>query len=448
MGVREESRMRLLDAALALLCRNAVRGIEKLLSPEALQDATRAQPGAQGVSRHTVYRLWPDRSDIVMDAARHVADPAVYEDLAAFAMATNAYADLMRDQELRRQVRGELDDDSKKAIVRDGFHEVLDMSFKMDLEARGMPASWALQGAALTSSPLWRGPRPDAAAEATGRAILAARAAFAADVNERWSGLFRGAMAVIGRRPRPNMTVERVVQLMLNLYDGSLQNLFVDPQLNAPEIGEERRRELLDETIHEAVEAIFELAWVYTEPGYLEDPRRPTDSSQDNLEMFDRVVSTATDLYAQDATHVVQPKEAAARANVTEQAASVLFPDPGDLADSVVRGLVASAGLEFSESQMLDLRPMIRSVLTRVHQAVTSHPGAITATRSHPPTHPGSPQPFLDELTGAIAGALRSPKINCPNPEETANTLMKAALAVGDEAVAPMLKVIPPADAT
>jgi hypothetical protein len=318
----------------------------------------------------------------------------------------------------------------------------------MDLESMGTPAGWALQGAALTSSPLWRGPRPEATAEAIGRIVLATRAAFYAGVNERWSGLFRGAMAVFGRRPRSNMTVEQVVQLMLNLYEGCLLQLFVDPHLNDPGIAEEWRNELLDDAIRRAAEAMFELAWVYTEPGYLEDPRRPTDSRRDNLTMFDRIVSTATELYAQDTAQVVQPGEAAARADVTDQAASVLFPDPGDLADSVVRGLVASAGLEFSESHVTDPRPMIRSVLTRVHQAATTHPAAIAAAQSHPPTHPGNPQPFLHELTGAIAGALRSPTIRCQDPEETASSVMKMALAVGDDAVALILRQIPSTDTT
>lgn len=444
--VREDSRRCLLDAALELLCRDAVNGIEKLLTPEALQEATRAQVGAQGVSRHTAYRLWPNRSDMVIDVAQHVADPAVNGDLDAFEKMTTAYAVVMRDQEQRRQEQDAAEEESKKAAAREGFHQVLGMAFAMELGEAGMAASWVLHSAALTSSPVWQGPRPGATAEMTGRAILAARSAYVADVNERWSSLFRGAMAAFGRRPRPHMTVERIVQLMLNQYDGSLHNMLVDSQLNRSDISEQWRHELLHRAIHEAVDAIFELGWMYTEQGYLSDPRRPSDSNQNNVAIFERIVSAASNLYELNPGRPVDPKEAAARADESEEAASVLFPDSGDLADSVLRGLVASSGIEFSGSQTVDPRPLISSVLTRVHRAATNHPAAVTTAKSRTPTHPAGSKPFLDELTDAIAGALRSPKIRCEDPEQTANLLMTMALGVGDDMVRSMLEIIPAAD--
>lgn len=60
MPVRAESEARLLEASVEVLSLEAVGGLQKLLTPEAIQAATRTRPGAQGVSRHTAYRRWPD----------------------------------------------------------------------------------------------------------------------------------------------------------------------------------------------------------------------------------------------------------------------------------------------------------------------------------------------------------------------------------------------------
>jgi hypothetical protein len=213
------------------------------------------------------------------------------------------------------------------------------------------------------------------------------------------------------------------------MFEGCVLRLYVEPELNDPNISDERRRELLEQAVSVASEAMVELAWAYTEPGSLRDPRRPADDGNRKiLENFDRLVAAAAELYAGNGEPVIEPAKAALKAEVPKDVATMLFPDAGDLVDSTLRGLLAAAGLEFSQSGIHDPTLMTQSVLRRLNITARSHPRAIAAARAHRPVQPAGAIPLLDELADAIAGALAAPEFICADPAGTARSLVQLAL--------------------
>src|SRR5262249_2254565 len=140
----------------------------------------------------------------------------------------------------------------------------------------------------------------------------------------------------------------------------------------------------------------------------------------------------------------VDPEAAADGADLPPEAAIVLFPDPGDLVDSVLRRLVSPPGRALSTSTTENPIPLVRSVLGQLSLVAHSHPGAVAAARQHPPTRPGDATALLYELTSSIANALGSPTVDCADPVETAGTLTQLALAgeSGWDAVEAILKLL------
>lgn len=420
MAVNDESQTRLLEAATTLLCREAIGGVRELFKAEAIARATRTPEHPKGLSRHTVYRLWPDRRQATVDVAVHVADLhfGLAED--GYAAATKRFVQVLEETSVE-----ELDSETMRAK----FSEVLSATFDSQFTLVRIPTGWVLHAAALTSSPLWKGPRPDYVVEGLGRDILAARAALYVDATERWVALFQGVLAIFRRRPRSTVTVETIIRLMHCMFEGCVLRLYVEPELNDPNISEERRRELFEQAVSVASDAMVELAWAYTEPGSLRDPRRPADDGNRKiLESFDRLVAAATSLYAGNGEPVIEPAAAALKAGVSKDVAAMLFPDAGDLVDSTLRGLLAAVGLEFSQSGIHDPTLMIQSVLRRLNITARSHPRAIAAAKVRRPIQPADSVPLLDELADAIAGALAAPEFICADPARTAQSLVQLAL--------------------
>lgn len=410
MKVRPKSRKRLLNAAVSILCRDPIKAVAGLLKPDDLKK--RSMQLGEKVSRQTAYRLWPDRNQAVLAAARHVTDPEKNGAQADLEAAVLLYGRAASDP------GADVSNDDQQAL----FRQVLVENFMRQFDAPSVPVGWLLHGAALTSSPLWRGERPDQDDETIGRLVLDARGALVEHVAEIWAGLLSEAMAAYGRRPKGDYTVENIVKVMYCMFDGCLLHLFVDPRLNDPRISEQRRLERRDAAISAAADAMVQLAWAYTEPGSLADPRRP--SSEGVEDVFEDLVDDAAALYASGAHKVVHPDEVAAVRGRPADVATELFPGPGDVADSVLRRLVAPAGPTFSTAGI----PMVRSVLVRLHRTVATHPQVFEVAKSHPPTSPTGTEPFLRELADAIAEALQTPGVECPQPHVSAQELIDLAL--------------------
>jgi len=241
-------------------------------------------------------------------------------------------------------------------------------------------------------------------------------------------------MADFQRRPRSGLSVEQIVKLMYSFFDGLILRAFIDPELNDPAISENHRARLLDEFIELASAALFDFAWSYTEPGSLVDPRRPDPTSGDvNTQIFDALVASAAELYRVPKVVVVEPEDAALSAGIPVEAAILLFPTRAELADSVLRFLVATAGVDFGQSGVIHPGAMITAALKKLNNAAISHRGVIAVARREDPSTPSGTTPVLVELRQAIAGSLLSPKIHTSaDPDKVAKGLVEEALR-GDE---------------
>jgi hypothetical protein len=202
--------------------------------------------------------------------------------------------------------------------------------------------------------------------------------------------------------------VRDIVLLLECMFDGSVLRLFVDGEI--VRWGEEGDPPALDsdklsQTIAKVCDAMFDIAWACSEPGLLADPRRlhPTDP---RAETIDGIVVHATERYAAAAGDevVVEPVEAARAAGTDEELARQVFPDAGDLADSVLRNVVGQAE-EIGHWKVRDPGPWIESILRVLSSASTSHAAAVVASQSHPPTRPPEAY-FIEELKQTIAGLL------------------------------------------
>jgi hypothetical protein len=410
MTVRGESRAKVLGAAVKLLCRCAVEGVGRMLSPDELARFMSTRPEAERVSRQTIYRMWGDRNVAIRELAAHVTDPESSGAKADLAAAEGVY-------DLAEQITADVSTEDQQEL----FLAVLSENFERQFGAETMAAGWILHSAALTSSPLWRGEPPDAEALEVGRELLAARGRSFEHIAEIWTGLLREAMAAFGRRPRDGYDVEDIVRVMHSTFDGSLLHIFVDPRLNDPDIGDEARDDLRARAIRDAAQAMVALAWAYSEPGSLDDPRRP-DPPNPGRE-FEDLVDRAANLYA-DGHREVSPEHVASVAGVPLERVRVLFPTPSDLADSVVRRLVAPAGSSLSTAG----QGMITSVLGRLEQAARTHPHAFAVAGAEAPQLPPGGEPFLRELTTSIARALPRPRGVATSAWETADDLVGRAL--------------------
>lgn len=439
--MRATSKAQLLDAGLVLLSSDAVGGVQKLLSPEALQQKTRESDG-DGVSRHTAYRLWEDRGEAVIDLARHVAEinAAGNREVFAEVLAIQVAFLTRYDDEGRFVV------DMDRDTMRAGLREMNRGIFEGQLAANEVPATWTLHGAALTSSRLWRGRPPDDELARVGHEVLLARGGFYTEVKRLWSEVYDGLLSWWGRRIRPDHRVEALTDLVVALFDGLMLQMFVDPDLNdvddSPE-GERRRGDRARRRIDDASDGIFEVFWAYSEPA-IRDPRRATSVLGD--EAFDRLVATAAERSAGEPGSPLLVADVAAQAQVPAGAAAGAFPEAGDLADSVLRRLIAPSGLELGVAAPMTPVPLIELALRRTHRVARERPALVAAARGDL----GGGPSFLAELREATTEALGSPGVACPKPGETADLLVDLTLDREDrwgnvETLLSVLAASPPA---
>ena len=420
--VRRLSEQRLLRSGVRALNTRALDGIRRVLGPDALEAAS-TEGGRATVSRHSAYRLWPQRDKAVVDVARHILDVDEFS-RNGLTSAIEAYAKAIEDHVENHQSASGLEKEQHREV----FQQVLRADFSVQLRSPGRMAAWLLQVSAMTCSPVWKGSHPDGASQELGREILAVRARFNEAAIDEWAVLLRGAMALFGRRPRRDASVREIVRLMYCMFDGSFLRLFVDSGLNDAPEGEREVR--LQQAITRACDAMFEIAWAYSEPGLLADPRRPEESGDPWAGRFDRIVSLAAASYEHlPPGQVVDPEVAATDAGQSTEVGLGFFPTPGDLADSVLRSLVGPQEGEPGEWTVEDAAPWITSTLEVLSDTATSHPAVVAASVATPPTHPSEATSFIAELTQTIGGLLEgSRSLRSDNPYVEATHLVELAL--------------------
>jgi hypothetical protein len=390
-------------------------------------DALRSQLNASvlsavaPVSRDTAYRVF--RNDPRHD---NVADAIVAAvSLAANDPAWTGYFDAMRDGMGAYQIAGDTTRDDESPVAA-AVKAALRANFEAQFRAPGMPVSWLLHAAALTCSDAWKGEPPAVEDVALGRELLEHRRAFYDDVTDQLVSFFTVVMSDMGRRPRAGIDPATVIKLLHALSDGAVLRCLIEPGAIDGEL---------------VAEAMYLLAEMFTEEGPLADPRRPDDERGGKI--FDRVVEAAADLWRTQPEVTVEA--AAERGDVPLDAACLLFPAVGDLADSLIRTRVVGAG--FTQLGMMpddaraaeQLAGLVRELQNLRHFA-DELPHAVEATRQHPPRRT---VPFVEDFVDNESRVVDALGVT-PNPTQLVRDLVTFASrgSAGWPAVTALLRTL------
>lgn len=388
-----------------------VAGRERLLN--SALDTLRSQLNASvlsalaPVSRDTAYRVFrgdPDHPNvtdaIVAEVSRAAHDPAWTGYYEALRNTIGAYQAVTLGDD------GIGDRPAARRPVVTAVKAGLQANFEAQFRAPGLPVSWLLQSAALTASDAWEGDPPSDDDAALGKELLEHRRAFYSDVTEQLRGFLTVAMSDIGRRPRAGVEPDTVVKLLHALNDGAVLRCLIDPGALQPDL---------------VAEAMYLLAEALTEEGPLVDPRRPDDER--GGELFDRLLAAAADLWREQREVTIEA--AAEHADVPLDAACLLFPTVGDLADSLVRSRVVGGG--FTDLGVLPkdaevgehLMGMV-SGLQNLRDFADELPFAVDAAQRHPPRRTS---PFVDDFVDNESRVLAALDVT-PNPTRLVHDLV------------------------
>lgn len=440
MPVRDVSKEQLLQAGVRLLTSGAVVGVQKLLTPEALQEGSRRDHG-NGVSRHTAYRLWDNRGEAVADIARHAVQQSASHAWSSFVdeltrkidalWAAELAVEKLREDEIRNgawaaDAADRWAPELVHARLREAYRELTRDSVRRDLGSDEVAAGWALHCAAISSSFPWTGAPPSDGLAGVGLDILEARARSFEAASAVWADALGPLLAWWGRTLREGHDIGVLVRLMSGMHDGLVLQLFADPVFFDSGRSDDDRHRVVAERIDLVCDALFELVWHHTEQGR-HDPRRAGLDPR-AARRFDAIVESAMDLYWFAPHAIVGTTTAAYRAKVDFDHARAVFPSAGDLAESVLRRLVAPAGIDLRLSRRVNPAPLVDLLLRRLHRVVTRHPGLLRAVRHFPPTPVDGAPTILDELQVAVAEALSADTVVCPKPERTARLLLQLTL--------------------
>jgi AcrR family transcriptional regulator len=325
------------------------------------------------VSRDTAYRVFRDD-----ESGEPVTDAIV----AAVAAAAHDTAWSGTEATLRQALEtytAHVNSGSDPATTLIAFIRV---SFEEQFRSPGQPVAWILQAAALTGSKAWKGDPPPDDSVALARKILDERRAFYETWEEQMASFFVLAMSEARRRPR--IDPRAIMALLHSLMDGAVLRHLIDPDSIPLDL---------------AAEAMYCLGLAFTEEGPTDDPRKPEDER--NQAVFDRLLQAAAALWR--SRPEVGVDEAAAHAGVAPEAANLLFPDVGDLADSLIRAHVVAGGFVDLGPFPTPLKarqhlPGLVSELQRIRNLAAEIPHAMAATQRHHPTRSKS---FADEFVSA-----------------------------------------------
>lgn len=332
------------------------------------------------VSRDTAYRVFRDES-----AGGSVADAIVEAVADAVHEAAWAGHSVAMEGVLEAYMAGVNAGEEPLRILSTALERMFDAQFR----SPGVAAAWLLQSAAFTSSPAWQGDPPDQASAALGRKILDLRRDFYDDLGDQLLEFFTAAMSAFGRRPRQGMDPPTIVALMHCLLDGLVMRRLIDPKAISPEL---------------AAEAIYLLGMALTGAGPPDDPRRPDDER--NVDLYHRLVQSGHDLW-QDRPDVTVDDVAIA-AGVSAEAARLLFPQIGDLADSLLRTRVLFGGFvdlgSFPDPERAQQHlPSLVAELQRLQEFADTVPHAVAVAKAH---RPSLSRPFVEDFVDCESGVI------------------------------------------
>jgi hypothetical protein len=355
----------LIAAGRQRLLTRGVDGLRALLNASVL---SREAP----VSRDTAYRVF--RGDAGDESVADAIVTAVADACGDLAWAGAASAQAAAMQAYAANVNA--GNDPTQTLI-----ETLRATFEEQFRSPGLAAGWLLQAAALTGSEAWQGDPPAAEDADVAARILALRRELYVTLEERLSSFITMAVSELGRRPRRGMDPRAIVRLVHCLLDGAVLRRLIDPDSMPPEL---------------AAEGMFLLGLAFSEVGPADDPRKPDDERSQAL--YHRLVQAAATSW--QSRPEVTVEEASAAAGVPVEAATLLFPDIGDLADSVLRSRVVAGGFvdlgPFPDvTRVRQHLPVLASELKRLRDLADTIPHVVTVSQQHPPQRS---KPFVDDF--------------------------------------------------
>jgi hypothetical protein len=314
------------------------------------------------------------------------------------------------------------------------FEAALVEAMAADIEAQfsslGGPVGWIFHAAAITASPAWKGGGELSEDDRRlAEELLAIRAQFYENMSDTLLPILVAAMSLIGRRPRRGLDPSQILAVLHAMVDGTVLRRYIDPSA-------------LDSTL--VAEAMYAVAFAFTEEGALVDPRRPQDP--EGQRTFDRMVACAATSWLDDTSRTIETT--ATEAGVAAEAARLMFPSVADLADSVIWTQVLGAGPLTSSIELGEdgsTRPgaelaMTFGLLRRLRETADTLPGAHAVIRAD---RPRLGIGIRTQLEREVAEVLRC---YCPGvePGVTAVELVTAALAgeAGWSTVSSLMRVL------
>lgn len=391
-------------AGLQRLLAHGVDGLRALLNASVLSRDS-------SYSRDTAYRVFRDDrrggGDRVTDAI-----------ITAVAAATSEWSEDSYDAAQGRALAAYQASATQGADGVTSVIAALEAVFDAQFGSPSLAVGWVLDAAVLTASPAWKGDPPPPGDVEVARAVLEHRKVLYQRRAEQLVVLAHIVMSELGRRPRAGVDPRDVVVLTHAMLDGAILRRIIEP-------------DAVPATLF--AEGLYRLWLAFSEPGTHVDPRRPDDER--DRRTFDLLLDGAAELWRVSVPSVPVPlpvpvtvDAAAGRASVPPEAAARLFPELGDLADSLLRARVVGGGFidvsaepDATESRQHVL--VLVSQLQRLRDLADSLPRVVAAARKHPPTRS---RPFLDDLVdnhSRVVGALGL----APHPRDLVEDLVRFA---------------------
>jgi hypothetical protein len=383
----------LIEAGRQRLVTQGIDGLRALLNASVL---SREAP----VSRDTAYRVF--RGDAADESVADAIVAAVADACGDLAWAGAADAQAAAMEAYAANVNA--GNDPTTTLL-----DTLRAAFEAQFRSPGLAAGWLLQAAALTGSDAWQGETPADDSVELARKVLALRRELYTDLEEQIAGFISVAVSELGRRPRRGLEARAIVRLVHSLLDGAVLRRLIDPESMPPEL---------------AAEGMLLLGLAFSEVGPADDPRKPDDERGQDL--YNRVLQSAGTLW-QDRSEITVD-EAAAAAAVPVEAATLLFPGVGDLADSLLRARVVAGGFvdlgPFPDvARLRQHLPALASQLTRLRDLADAIPHVVGTSRAH---HPTKSKAFVDDFVDSESRVIELLDAT-PSPEQLTRDLVTFA---------------------
>lgn len=378
----EATRQALVEVAIERLITHSLDGLASLISPSALARASAT------VSVDTAYRLLESPEAALALVVESSASP-------------NFSAPNIGWSGLNEVSRGGVGAHGGEAVFESAAGAIRHY-LEANFSEPALPLGRLLDAAALTASSEWHG-EVGIRDERRGLAlqILDARRVSHQAIadNMRWIG--QDAFAELRRRPKPGMTMDSILQLLLSLADGAIDRMMISPGCM---------------TLDDVVSAIIELAMALSEDGSMSDPRIP--ENDEGRFVFTTLVAAA-DKYWSTGASIGTIEEASRMLDKPLETLVVLFPTINHLADSVLRVRTIAGGIDGGAVQTMNV--LLGTSLRRLARAadalpeVVKYAGDLSAADS-----------VLNELT-LLAASLATAAETTVEPQRLAEQLVSVA---------------------